>query len=48
MSENKGGKNMPRKPTVKTDNLEENVSAKVKNTSKKSSARKFDSFKNLN
>ena len=29
---------MPRKPTVKTDNLEENVSAKVKNTSKKSSA----------
>lgn len=37
MSENKGGKNMPRKPTVKTDNLEENVSAKVKNTSKKSS-----------
>lgn len=38
MSENKGGKNMPRKPTVKTDNLEENVSAKVKNTSKKSSA----------
>ena len=28
---------MPRKPTVKTDNLEENVSAKVKNTSKKSS-----------
>ena len=26
---------MPRKPTVKTDNLEENVSAKVKNTSKK-------------
>ena len=37
MSENKGGKNMPRKPSVKTDNLEENVSAKVKNTSKKSS-----------
>ena len=29
---------MPRKPSVKTDNLEENVSAKVKNTSKKSSA----------
>lgn len=29
---------MLRKPTVKTDNLEENVSAKVKNTSKKSSA----------
>ena len=28
---------MPRKPSVKTDNLEENVSAKVKNTSKKSS-----------
>ena len=28
---------MPRKPTVKTDNLEENVSARVKNTSKKSS-----------
>ena len=28
---------MPRKPTVKTDNLEENVSAKVKNTSEKSS-----------
>ena len=28
---------MPRKPTVKTDNLEEKVSAKVKNTSKKSS-----------
>lgn len=37
MSENKGGKNMPRKPTVKTDNLEENVSTNVKNTSKKSS-----------
>ena len=28
---------MPRKPTVKTDNLEENVSTNVKNTSKKSS-----------
>ena len=28
---------MPRKPTVKTDNLEENVSTNAKNTSKKSS-----------